>query len=1351
MKSGIRAAGIVFILISLLASALPLTVIVAENYTDSEVTVDSRSNSRYTSHKPIKITGNNEFKIHFDGITSGSGTLSDPYIISSWDIDASSDAGITIENTTVYLIINDCYIHNGETGILFMNVTNGKIINNRIDSNDNGITFGGSGKGTIESSHNLIKNNSIINNNNYGIYFENLNGTYHNHNEISYNNISSNKLGITLNASDSNRIKYNDFYSNLGFAVRLNSSSSGEINQVNHNNFINNNQGSIQASNTGGTNNWNETKGGNYWSDYTSRYKTATNDGYRWNQTYNVDGFGAEGDEQPLVERVNTSLQNYPDYRVFNGRTGKGYFGITEAVSDASAGDTIRVWSGTYLTSVNLNKRLKLIGNGSDDTIISSENIPFSSTVGTSADGCYIAGFNITGGWGDFHSGIYIYSKNNVIENCTLYQNSNGIIIDLNDNLVKNCRVIDNTFRGVMTWHSSNNIILDSYFSSNGAATSFETGENNTVRNCTSVSDSRGITSFGSQKNFVFGNTVTKSSEHPIYFLGSSNNYIYNNEIKDNSYGFLINYESNDNQIYQNNIIRNNKVGDQAIDDGLNNKWNNATVGNYWSDWTTPDNDGNGIVDNPYNIKGDAGAKDLYPLAKKINFNNKLPGAAIIKINPKPALFGQNISFEGSGTDEDGYITGYKWESSINGVLNYNSSFISSNLSVGNHSISFSVIDNDGAWSKPVSTNLEVKLPSFSENNITIFLTLNETEYFPGDRISGTLAIYNNNSIDVNLIGINDINNATSAYGRHLLIQPEEEGPVIEGLTDVIMTPVVVKSKVVFLVNFKIMEFSRSDLGSFDKLSPGKYSMHANFFNGGFPPYDPQPAKINSNTIVFSIKQSAPEVENIKIDLKLNKYEFNISEPVKGSITFTNNNSVDIELNNYETEAKSLLFYLSSKSNNEQYQSDYDHKMPLLVKANNNLILNFELNRFVESTNDPAKNHFTDLHPGYYSLNTYVSFGNGSDFEKIYSNDVELRIIHDVISSAENITFTLKLGKTEYFHGEPISGTVEIINQNIYNIIISSVIRDVDEDIKVCFYINYVDVNRNFEADHADLNDPVEINSGSKFSFNFTLYNFIDSEQNNIKITLTELALGNYSAESIIMFSIPYDSYIMKSNSVDFKIIANESGIAGEDDEKPDSPFVPKETSRVFALSAVATISLIIIILSSVALFIGGTEVGKYTFFSTMSPLYSKQRKKRDMEFGYIKGSVRGYILGNPGENYNSIKRVLNLPNGTLAYHLKDLEKEGIVKSERDGTYKRFYPAEGIITSELLELSDIQNDIYNTIMDNPGLSQKDIQSRLDISQQRLNYQIQQMADARLIRVERDGKRTKCFVIDESRR
>jgi hypothetical protein len=40
--------------------------------------------------------------------------------------------------------------------------------------------------------------------------------------------------------------------------------------------------------------------------------------------------------------------------------------------------------------------------------------------------------------------------------------------------------------------------------------------------------------------------------------------------------------------------------------------------GNYWYDWTSPDNNSDGIVDSPYGpLDGGANVKDNYPLATK--------------------------------------------------------------------------------------------------------------------------------------------------------------------------------------------------------------------------------------------------------------------------------------------------------------------------------------------------------------------------------------------------------------------------------------------------------------------------------------------------------------------------------------------------------------------------------------------------------------------------------------------------------------------------------------------------------------------------------------------------------------
>ncbi|MFX0142315.1 MAG: winged helix-turn-helix transcriptional regulator, partial [Candidatus Hodarchaeota archaeon] len=103
---------------------------------------------------------------------------------------------------------------------------------------------------------------------------------------------------------------------------------------------------------------------------------------------------------------------------------------------------------------------------------------------------------------------------------------------------------------------------------------------------------------------------------------------------------------------------------------------------------------------------------------------------------------------------------------------------------------------------------------------------------------------------------------------------------------------------------------------------------------------------------------------------------------------------------------------------------------------------------------------------------------------------------------------------------------------------------------------------------------------------------------------------------------------------------------------------------------------------------------------------------------------------------------------GALAYYLRVLEREELIKSERDGMFKRFYPTKGKIIREVFELTNTQQDIYSTIKKNFGISQKNISDKLSLSQSTINYHIQLMVNARIIRIEREGKKTKCFIVEE---
>jgi parallel beta-helix repeat protein len=163
----------------------------------------------YASHNPITISGNSGFNgLNVStGISWGSGTADDPYIIEGWDIDISSSSadGIDIQNSNVHFVIRDCYIHGGSLamfplfGIYLFNVSNGNISNNTLSTNEAGLVLN-------EADNNLISNNSASSNG-AGIYL----WAECDYNVIT-NNVASpgNSRGIQLSKSTNNTIEGNN-------------------------------------------------------------------------------------------------------------------------------------------------------------------------------------------------------------------------------------------------------------------------------------------------------------------------------------------------------------------------------------------------------------------------------------------------------------------------------------------------------------------------------------------------------------------------------------------------------------------------------------------------------------------------------------------------------------------------------------------------------------------------------------------------------------------------------------------------------------------------------------------------------------------------------------------------------------------------------------------------------------------------------------------------------------------------------------------------------------------------------------------------------------------------------------
>jgi len=184
------------------------------------------------------------------------------------------------------------------------------------------------------------------------------------------------------------------------------------------------------------------------------------------------------------------------------------------------------------------------------------------------------------------------------VQNLTLTNNWQGILLAYTTNSTITKNKITNTYYGVWLKWSSNNSIFGNKITNNEDGVWLEESANNSLS----------------------GNNITNNYAG-ICFFHSSSNSIFENEITNNSCGILL-HGSLNNSIYHNNFLDNTEpVGSFFIN--LPNVWDNGypSGGNYWSDYTGDDfysgpyqneTGSDGIGDTPYVI--DEINQDNYPL-----------------------------------------------------------------------------------------------------------------------------------------------------------------------------------------------------------------------------------------------------------------------------------------------------------------------------------------------------------------------------------------------------------------------------------------------------------------------------------------------------------------------------------------------------------------------------------------------------------------------------------------------------------------------------------------------------------------------------------------------------------------
>jgi parallel beta-helix repeat protein len=305
-----------------------------------------------------------------------------------------------------------------------------------------------------------------------------------------------------------------------------------------------------------------------------------------------------------------------------------------------------------------------------------------------------------------FYRGISLLtsSSNNLLDNNASNNNDTGILLywQSNNNTLIGNTTSNNGSYGIGLFQSSNKNTLISNTASNnnycGIILSY-CGYNSLSENLIS-NNYNGIWLYAGSANTLTGNIFSNNQNIGIdLYWQAQINTLINNTVINNSYGIRF-YESTNNKIYNNNFIDNTKQIDGST---YTNVFNLAKPigGNFWSDWTTPDADGDGFVDYPYVFTG---GKDNLPWTRKSGWLPNQPPVADANENIQITSANQAYTIiQGKTTDPDGDPLTYRWLE-VNDVL-LDWSDVGANgeayldlgtlpyFSIGNHTLTLEVSD----------------------------------------------------------------------------------------------------------------------------------------------------------------------------------------------------------------------------------------------------------------------------------------------------------------------------------------------------------------------------------------------------------------------------------------------------------------------------------------------------------------------------------------------------------------------------------------------------------------------------------------------------------------------------------